>query len=157
MSRKLVPIRNSGCECLTGAREARCATKVQWHSWRHIAYTDAMRIGIRVSVFISIFLVTAQALAGNLTITLNNDTTSNLLVTVYDMNAQPPLRVLSSALINGNASITVSISSDPSDQGYLAWTATTVDRDMRACGHGGRSNLNDGDAVRIQSDSDCSG
>jgi hypothetical protein len=118
-----------------------------------------MGIDIRVSTLLLIVLLTAQAFADNLTITLNNDTTSNLPVTVYDLNAQPgrPLKVLSRALINGNGTIIVSISSDASDLGYLAWTAATVDRDMRTCGHGDMSNLNDGDAVRVQVDSDRSG
>ena len=123
---------------------------------RHVSYIADMRIGIRAALFLSTLLATAQALADNLTITINNDTTSNLLVTVYDMNAQPALKVLSSIPINGNASITVSISPDASDQGHLAWTATTVDRDMRSCGHGEKSSLNDGDSVRVQADSDCS-
>ena len=92
-----------------------------------------------------------------MTITLSNDGTNNLYVTVYDMNAQPPLKVLVNATINGNASITVSLSPDSSNQGHLSWTATTVDRDMRACGRGDSGELSDGDSVSISADSDCSG
>jgi hypothetical protein len=117
-----------------------------------------MRMAIRLfSIVVSAVLVSAQSFAGDVTITLNNGTTNSLLVTVYDMNVQPPLKILSSALINDNASITVSITLDASGQGKVAWTATTVDRDMRACGSGHKSNLNDGDSVDVNTDYDCSG
>jgi len=96
------------------------------------------------------------ALAGDgLTITLNNNTTGNLLVTVYDMNAQPPQKVISGAVINGFASIRISIAADDSGHGHLSWRATTVDRDMRRCGHHDKPKLNDGDTVHVYANGEC--
>jgi hypothetical protein len=58
-----------------------------------------------------------------LSITINNNTTDNLLVTVYDLNASPVARVLSNQTINGFASLTVTIMADNSGAGHLSWTA----------------------------------
>jgi len=103
-----------------------------------------------------LFLAGTAALADDgLSITLNNNTTGNLRVTVYDMNAQPPQKVLSGEVINGFASIKISIAADDSGHGHLSWTATTVDRDMRRCGHHDKPKLNDGDTVRVYANSEC--
>jgi hypothetical protein len=103
-----------------------------------------------------LFMADTAALAGDgLNITLNNNTTGNLLVTVYDMNAQPPQKVLSSEVIYGFASIRISIAADDSGHGHLSWSATTVDRDMRRCGHHDKPKLNDGDTVHVYVNSEC--
>jgi hypothetical protein len=92
-----------------------------------------------------------------LTITVRNDTTDNLIVTIYDRNTSPPQKVLSAEVVLGSASIPVSISSDSSGHGHLSWTARTVDPDMRMCGHNDKPHLNDGDTVHVQADGDCAG
>lgn len=93
----------------------------------------------------------------SLMITISNDTSDNLLVTVYDSGTSPPQQILAGRPIYGNASIVVSISQDSSGKGHLYWSATNIDRDMRMCGHDDRPNLNDGDTVRVYADSDCAG
>jgi hypothetical protein len=93
----------------------------------------------------------------SLMITINNDSSDNLLVTVYDQTTNPPQLVLSRNAIYGNASISVSITTDSSGQGHLSWTAMTADHDMRMCGHNDRPNLNDGDTVNVHADNDCGG
>lgn len=102
-----------------------------------------------------LFAADTAALADGLDITLNNNTTGNLLVTVYDMNAQPPQKVLSGAVINGFASIRISIAADAAGHGHLSWRATSVDRDMRRCGHHDKPKLNDGDTVHVYANSEC--
>jgi hypothetical protein len=103
-----------------------------------------------------LILLSASAFAGDgLSITINNNTTDNLLVTVYDLNASPVARVLSDQTINGFASFTVTITADDSGAGHLSWTATTAGRDMRRCGRRDKPNLNDGDTVNVYTDSDC--
>src|SRR5271156_5265576 len=82
-----------------------------------------------------------------LTITINNNTSDNLLVTVYDQNTRPAQQVLSTTAIYGNASVSVAISPDGSGTGHVSWTAMTIDHDMRQCGHNDRAGLNDGDIV----------
>ena len=102
-------------------------------------------------------LTSASAYAQGLTITISNDTTSNILVTVYDLNTNPVQKLLSSQLMNGFATVTVSLTSDSSGQGHLSWTAITVDPDMRQCGHNDKPNLSDGATVRVHADGDCGG
>ena len=74
---------------------------------------------------------------------------------MYDLNAQPAQKVLSGEVINGFASIKISIAADDSGRGHLSWTATTVDRDMRRCGHHDKPKLNDGDTVHVYANSEC--
>jgi hypothetical protein len=90
-----------------------------------------------------------------LSITIFNNTSDNLLVTVWDQNTTPPQRILSTTPIYGNASLSVSISPDGSGVGHLSWTAMTVDHDMRRCGHNDKSNLSDGDTVNVSANGDC--
>lgn len=108
---------------------------------------------------LTFWLICSSASGGDdvLTITINNNTSDNLLVTVYDQNTRPAQQVLSSTTIYGNASMTVSISPDGSGMGHLSWTAMTIDHDMRQCGHNDKAGLNDGDTVNVRADSDCGG
>lgn len=84
-----------------------------------------------------------------------NDTPDNLMVTLYDRNTRPPQPVVSSELINGNASISVSITADASGRGHLSWTAVTAGRDMRRCGHQEKRGVNDGDTIRVHANHRC--
>jgi len=98
----------------------------------------------------------AASLGGDgLMITINNDGTDNLFVTVYDRSSSPPQKVLSHTALYGNASISVSISADRSGHGHLSWSAITTDHDMRRCGHKEKSGLNDGDTVNVHADHEC--
>jgi hypothetical protein len=90
-----------------------------------------------------------------LMVTINNDSSDAILVTVYDQSTSPPRLVISRNAIYGNASIVVSIAADGSGHGHLSWSAMTVDGDMRMCGHNDKPNLNDGDTVNVHADSDC--
>jgi len=112
-----------------------------------------------MSITLSAAVILGSAALGDngMTIIINNNTTKNLLVTVYDLNANPPQKVASSATLNGFASISVMVSADDSGQGHVSWTATTVDRDMRMCGNHDNPGVNDGDTVRVFADSSCTG
>ena len=114
----------------------------------------------RLTLAYVLFLLSSTSVfAGDvgLTITISNDTTTNLLVTVYDLNASPAQRILSGQLMNGFATMSLSVTPDSSGQGHLSWTATTLDRDMRQCGHRDKPNLNDGDTVHVYANDDCGG
>ena len=94
---------------------------------------------------------------GGVMITIRNDTTENLLVTIYDMGTSPRQQVLSDRPLYGNASLTVSITQDASGKGHLWWRAMSLDRDMRQCGHDETSDLSDGDTVNVSASDDCGG
>jgi hypothetical protein len=118
-----------------------------------------MRAFHRLRLGCLLFLIASTAVhgGGGLTVNVSNDGTNNLYVTVIDLNNTPPQTVVSGQSINGNASIAVSVAPDGSGLGHVKWTAITVDRDMRTCGHGEKSGLNDGDTVHVSADSDCGG
>jgi len=119
-----------------------------------------MRAFNRLTLLTVLFFPSSTAIfAGNvgLTITISNDTSTNILVTVYDLNANPAQRILSGQEMNGFATISVSVTPDSSGQGHLSWSAVTVDRDMRQCGHNDKPNLNDGDTIHVHADDDCGG
>jgi hypothetical protein len=98
------------------------------------------------------------ALAGDgVTVKVLNDTPDSLTVTLYDRNVQPPQPVVSAEVINGNASISVSITADPSGRGHLSWNAITTDTDMRRCGHQEKRGVNDGDTIRVHANHRCPG
>jgi hypothetical protein len=98
------------------------------------------------------------ALAGDgVTVRILNDTPDALTVTIYDRNVRPAQAVVSSEVINGNASLSVSVTADASGLGHLSWTATTGDRDMRRCGHKDKPGVNDGDTIRVRANSSCPG
>jgi hypothetical protein len=94
---------------------------------------------------------------GGIKLTITNNTSDNLLVTIYDMGVSPRQTILSNRAIYGNASITVSISVDASGSGHVSWTAMSQDPDMRKCGHEDNANLNNGDTVSVYADGSCSG
>jgi hypothetical protein len=117
-----------------------------------------MRAFNRSTIVLACFFMGSAAVFGDgLTITVRNDTSDNLIVTIYDRNTSPPQKVLSSQVVLGSAAIPVSITADSSGHGHLSWTAVTADPDMRMCGHKDKPNLNDGDTVHVQADGDCGG
>jgi hypothetical protein len=90
-------------------------------------------------------------------IRLLNADTDGVFVTLVDLNAQPPQRLLSGDIINGNAYLDLSVTPDSVGHGRVAWTATTVDPDMRRCGHRVKSGLSDGDTIRVHARRRCPG
>ena len=106
-------------------------------------------------ISVLLFLGSTWAFGDGLTITINNNTTKDLLVTVYDLNTNPVQRVLASATISGFASVPLTITADGSGQGHLSWTATSGDRNMRTCGHHDRPHLNNSDTVHVYANSEC--
>jgi len=96
------------------------------------------------------------ALAGDgVTVKVLNDTPDALTVTIYDRNVQPAQAVVSSAVIDGNSSLSVSVTPDASGLGHLSWTAVKGDRDMRQCGHNDLLGVNDGDTIRVHAGDSC--
>jgi hypothetical protein len=116
-----------------------------------------MRIFIRLLLGCAVLaLAHSPAMAGgSVTVHILNDTADSLIVSLYDRNLGRKLPVLSGQVINGNASISISITANASGQGHLSWTAATVDADMRRCGHEDKPGLNDGETVRVHAGERC--
>jgi hypothetical protein len=88
-------------------------------------------------------------------VTINNDGTEDVVVTVYDTSTQPNSVVLSHERINGFTKIPVSLAADETGRGNLAWTAVTVDPNSRKCGHANTVGLSDSASVNVRADSEC--
>jgi hypothetical protein len=106
--------------------------------------------------FSLMLLVTTAAVADDtVSIRIYNDGADDIVVTVYDMNAQPPGEVLASQRINGFAWIPVSVTAGAVGNGHVMWSARTGDVSFHRCGHQERRGLANDDSVRVFADSRC--
>jgi hypothetical protein len=119
----------------------------------------AMRIVHKGLFFSSIPLVLMSGAAvgglNGIDVTITNDGTEDVVVTVYDTSTQPNSVVLSHERINGFTRIPVSLSPDDSGRGNIAWTAVTADANGRKCGHANTQGLTDSASVHVHADTEC--
>ena len=98
----------------------------------------------------------AAAHAGDMvTISITNNDTDDILVTVYDMNTRPHGKVLDGQKINGFASVPISVAAGAGGTGHVYWRATTLDPDMPRCGHRDKAGLSNDDSVHVFAHSQC--
>lgn len=113
-------------------------------------------ITARTVIHALLVVTSVTALAGDgVNITISNNTTKDLLVTVYDLNSNPVTRLLSSQTINGFSSVSITLVANGFGEGHLSWTATTIGPDMRSCAHRDRPHLIDGGTVHVYAGSEC--
>jgi hypothetical protein len=102
-------------------------------------------------------LMIGTALSGEgLQVKITNGGTQDIVVTVYDMNAQPRAILLQNARINGFTSVPVSAIADATGHANLSWTTTSTDGTSAKCGHDDTSGLRNDSAVNVHADSSCS-
>ena len=106
-----------------------------------------------------LILVSASAVGGlnGVDVVITNDSTDDVLVTVYDTSTHPSSVLLTSERINGFTKIPVALSLDETGRGNVAWTAVSVDPRSRKCGHATNTGLTDSEAVSVHADSECAG
>jgi len=119
-----------------------------------------MRTNIQAVILLGLsltaMLLTAAARADDaVSLRIYNDGADNMVVTVYDMNAQPPGAVLASQRINGFAWIPVSVTAGAVGNGHIMWIARTADASFHRCGHQEMRGLTNDDSVRVFADSQC--
>jgi hypothetical protein len=101
--------------------------------------------------------LSSSALGGDsLPITITNDNSDAILVTAYDLNAQPRAAIMVGVKINGFASIPLSITPGPDGYGHLSWTATSADTFSRQCGHRDRTRIASDAVIHVYANSECS-
>jgi hypothetical protein len=86
---------------------------------------------------------------------ISNDGTDDILVTIYDMNAEPPGAVIVRQRINGFAWIPVSVTAGRAGFGHIQWTATSTMAGQRRCGQRDTRGLGNDDSVSVFADSPC--
>lgn len=103
-------------------------------------------------------LVSAAAVGGlnGVDVVITNDSTDDVMVTVYDTSTHPRSVLLASERLNGFTKIPLALSPDETGRGNVAWTAVSVDPRSRRCGHAFSTGLTDSQAVSVHADSDCS-
>ena len=101
-------------------------------------------------------LASAEAVADDsVMIRIYNDDADEILLSVYDMNAQPPEAVISNQRISGFAWIPVSVSAGAAGKGHLKWIARTVDPSFLRCGYREMHGVANDAMVYISANSSC--
>jgi len=117
-----------------------------------------MRFNIRTAIIISCLplFCAGVALGGEgVQVKITNDGTEDIVVTVYDMNTRPQRVILENARINGFTSIPINVIGDSTGRANLSWTATSIDKNSRQCGHDEVA-LGDDASLNVHADSSCS-
>ena len=101
-------------------------------------------------------LASAEAVADDsVTIRIYNDDADDILLSVYDMNAQPPEAVIANQRINGFAWIPILVAAGAAGKGHLKWVARTVDPSFHRCGYEEMHGLENDALVSVSVDSSC--
>jgi hypothetical protein len=81
-------------------------------------------------------LASAETVADDpVMIRVYNDDTDDIVLSVYDMNAQPPEAVVANQRINGFAWIPIFVTAGAVGKGHVKWVARTVDPNFHRCGY----------------------
>jgi hypothetical protein len=102
-----------------------------------------------------LFAGTAVWAGDGVDVTVTNDSTEDLVVTVYDESIGPNAVVLSRAHMNGFTSIPLTVATDASGHAKVSWTATTADANFKKCGHASDVALGDASSLTVHADSSC--
>lgn len=109
-----------------------------------------------VSALFCLPLIGTIAYAGDpVQITVTNDGTDDVLVTVRDMNTHAHSKVLDGQRISGFASVPISVAAGATGTAHVSWTTVTTDPDVHRCGHGDKSALANFDSVHVVAQSTC--
>jgi hypothetical protein len=108
-----------------------------------------------------LLLVGAAAVGGanGVDVTIANDGTEDVVVTLYDTSAQPNGQpnaiVFARERINGFTRVPISLAADETGRANIAWSAVTADPGPRRCGHATTAGLTSSATVSVRADSDC--
>jgi hypothetical protein len=117
----------------------------------------SMRGNIKAALVLAALPLVGAAFGGEgVQVRITNDGTQDVVVTVYDMNAQPQRILLQNARINGFTSVPVSAIGDAAGRANLSWTATSTDAASPKCGHDSTTGVSNDAAVNVHADSSCS-
>jgi hypothetical protein len=110
---------------------------------------------ILVSLSLILLAATSARADDPLTIRIYNDDADDVVVTVYDMNAQPPEPVVANQRINGFAWIPVSVAASVVGNGHVTWIASTAGASFRRCGYQEMRRVANDSFVYVSANSSC--
>jgi hypothetical protein len=93
--------------------------------------------------------------ADGVQVKISNESTQDLIVTVYDLSVQPQKVLLQNARINGFTSVLVNAIGDSTGRANLAWSAINSDALSPKCGHAEVRGLANNSTTTVQADSSC--
>jgi hypothetical protein len=108
-----------------------------------------------VSLSLTLLAATAATADDPVTIRIYNDEADDVVVTVYDLNAQPPEAVLTNQRINGFAWIPVSVTAGAVGNGHVKWIARTAEASFRRCGYQEMHGVANDSFVYVSAGSSC--
>jgi len=111
----------------------------------------------RILVCLSLMLLAATAASADdpVTIRIYNDDADDVVVSVYDMNAQPPEAVLANQRINGFAWIAVSVAPGAMGNGHVKWMARSAGANFRRCAYKEVRGVANDALVYVSANSSC--
>jgi hypothetical protein len=107
------------------------------------------------ATLVAVLMSAAARADDGVPITITNDGTSDIVVTVYDLNATPHRAVVTGERINGFSSIPISVTPGRDGTAHVAWTANAVDPSSHLCGHANRRGLQSSASVSVHADTLC--
>jgi hypothetical protein len=93
------------------------------------------RAGILLSLSLMLLVGAAAVADDPVMIRIYNDGADDIVLSIYDMNAQPPEAVIANQRINGFAWIPISVTAGAVGKGHVKWIARTIDPSFPRCGH----------------------
>ena len=100
--------------------------------------------------------VSASAFADDsVTIRIYNDDADDIVLSVYDMNAEPPQAVIANQRINGFAWIPISVTAGAVGKGHVKWVARTADPTFHRCGYQEMHGVENDALLYVSVDSSC--
>ncbi|HXA35877.1 MAG TPA: hypothetical protein VNW26_06060 [Steroidobacteraceae bacterium] len=101
-------------------------------------------------------LASAEALADDeVNIRLYNDDADGIVLSLYDMNAQPPQAVILNQRIDGFAWIPISVTAGAVGRAHLKWSARTADPSFPRCGYREISGVANEALIAVSADANC--
>ena len=110
---------------------------------------------ILISTLLMLLAATTASAEDPVAIRIYNDDADNVFVTVFDMNAPPPLVVIGNQRINGFSWISVSVAAGAVGNGHVKWIARTADASFRRCGSHEMHGVANDSFVYVSTNSRC--
>jgi hypothetical protein len=104
---------------------------------------------------LSLLASAADAAGDSVMIRIYNDGADDIVLSVYDMNAQPPEALITNHRINGFAWIPASVTAGATGKGHVKWVARTVDPTFQRCGYQEMRGVTDDALVYVSANSSC--
>jgi hypothetical protein len=113
------------------------------------------RAGVILGLSLMLLAGAAAVADDPVMIRIYNDDADDIVLSIYDMNAQPPEAVIANHRINGFAWIPISVTAGAVGKGHVKWIARTVDPSFQRCGYQEMHGVENDAMVYVSVNSSC--